>query len=255
MRDIIVAGNWKMNTVRDSARTLAHDVLAALENEAVMQGVKVVLCPPAPFLIEVGDIIAGTQIALGAQNMYRKPEGAFTGEVSPPMLLSVGCSYVIIGHSERRTIFGESDFEVKMKANVAIDHDLRPIICIGETDAERQAGQTFDILKMQVTEAFDGIFAEDAAQCVVAYEPVWAIGTGQIATPETAEDAHMFIRDLLANLYDREVADSISIIYGGSLRADTAAAIFAQPNVDGGLVGGASLNGVEFADIVRVAAS
>lgn len=239
-----------MNTVRESARTLARDVLVALEQEGSPQGVSVVLCPPAPFLIEVGEAIVGTSLALGAQNMYRKPEGAFTGEISPTMLTSLGCRYVLVGHSERRTIFGESDFEVKMKANVAVDHDLRPIICVGETDAERESGQTFEVLKRQVTEAFDGIFAQDVADCVVAYEPVWAIGTGQIATPETAEDAHRFIRDVLAHLYDQDVADSISIIYGGSLRAETAAAIFAQPNVDGGLVGGASLDAAEFARIV-----
>lgn len=255
MRDFIVAGNWKMNTVRDTARRLAGDVAAELENDPPKPGVSVVLCPPAPFLTEVGQAIEGTQIALGAQNMYRKPEGAFTGEVSPTMLVSVGCRYVILGHSERRTIFAESDYEVKMKANMAIDHGLRPIICVGETDAERQSDMTFTVLNRQVREAFDGIFAQDAGRCVVAYEPIWAIGTGQIATPETAEEAHLFIRDLLASLYDRSVADSISIIYGGSLRADNAAAIFAQPNVDGGLVGGASLDGAEFARIVRSGAA
>lgn len=253
MRDIIVAGNWKMNTVHDSASELARGIVSLLEASELRKPVTVVLAPPAPFLSDVGRIIEETAVALGGQNMHQKPEGAFTGEISPLMLRSVGCRYVIVGHSERRTMFGESDYDVKMKANAAIDHDLRPIICVGETETEREQGRTFEVLKFQVREAFDGIFSEDAGQCVVAYEPVWAIGTGQIATPETAEDAHLFIRDLLASMYDRSVADSISIIYGGSLRADNAAAIFARPNVDGGLVGGASLKVDEFVEIVRAA--
>ena len=248
MRKTIVAGNWKMHTDFASATSLAREVREGWEEKG---GVDVVLCPPAPFLQSVGEELEGSMLHLGAQNMYHKKEGAFTGEIAPDMLRSVGCRYVIVGHSERRTMFGESDYDVKMKVNAAVDHDLIPIICVGETEAEREGEMTYHVLNRQVREAFDGIFKEDAPACVVAYEPVWAIGTGKTATPEIAQEAHRFIRDRLASLYNETVADHISILYGGSVKPDNALSLFSQPDIDGGLIGGASLKGKDFLAIVE----
>ncbi len=242
-----------MNTERTSARELAQGLVDQLKDSPALEKSTVVLAPPFPFLADVMDIMAETPLQLGAQNMYCKASGAYTGEVSATMLKSVGCEYVILGHSERRMMFGDSDYDVKMAANAAVDNGLRPIICVGETKGEREADQMFDVLNRQLREAMDGIFVPNAQKCVVAYEPVWAIGTGETATPEVAQDAHRFLRDLLASLYDSSVADAISIIYGGSVRADNAAALFSQPDIDGGLIGGASLKVEEFANIVNAA--
>ncbi|MGE3802717.1 MAG: triose-phosphate isomerase [Candidatus Kapaibacterium sp.] len=250
MRRRIVAGNWKMYTDLASATSLAEMIR---EGSNRSSNVDVLLCPPTPFLLPVGELLEGSGIALGAQNLYYKKEGAFTGEVAPQMLRSVGCTYAIVGHSERRTIFGESDYDVKMKANAAIDHKLHPIICVGETEGEREEEMTYKVLNRQVREAFDGIFKEEATSCVVAYEPVWAIGTGKTATPEIAQEAHRFIRELLVSKYDQATADNISILYGGSVKPTNARELFAQPDIDGGLIGGASLNAQDFLTIIDAA--
>lgn len=253
MREKIVAGNWKMNTERNSARELARNILAGLQGNPALQKTSVVLAPPFPFLVDVNDILQGSELKLSAQHMHFKESGAYTGEVSAQMLTSVGCSYVILGHSERRMMFGDSDYDVKMASNAAVDNGLRPIICVGETEVERETDAAYDVLNRQLREAMDGIFDDKAQNCVIAYEPVWAIGTGKTATPEIAQDAHRFLRDLLGSLYGAEVADRISIIYGGSVRPDNAADLFSQPDIDGGLIGGASLKAEDFISIVEKA--
>ena len=253
MRKQIVAGNWKMHTDLDSARALAEGIREGYDGYENQPNVEIVLSPPAPLLFPVSEILEESSIKLGAQNMYHKKEGAFTGEISPAMLTSIGCQYVILGHSERRTMFGESDYEVKMKVNAAVDNGLTPIICVGENEVEREEDSTWLILKRQVEEAFDGIFKEDAGSCVVAYEPIWAIGTGKTATPEIAQESHKFIRELLTSMYDQEIAEKISILYGGSVKPDNAADLFAQPDIDGGLIGGASLKSEDFLAIIDAA--
>lgn len=253
MREKIVAGNWKMNTERNSARELSRSILSGLQGNPALENTTVVLAPPFPFLVDVNDVLDGSELKLAAQNMYYEESGAFTGEVSAQMLTSAGCSYVILGHSERRMMFGDSDYDVKMASNAAVDNGLRPIICVGETEVERETDAAYDVLNRQLREAMDGIFDDKAGNCVIAYEPVWAIGTGKTATPELAQDAHRFLRDLLGSLYGAEVADGITIIYGGSVRPDNAADLFSQPDIDGGLIGGASLKPEDFISIVEKA--
>ena len=253
MRQRIIAGNWKMNTDRESAVALASAVADGVAAMNVPDGVEIVLCPPFPFLPLVGDKIGGTPIRLGAQTMHNQPSGAYTGEVAGPMLRSVGCSYVIVGHSERRMMFAESDLDVSYRANAAVDMGLRPIICVGETAAERENGATEEVLNRQVRAALDGLFEFNVRNCVIAYEPIWAIGTSNPATPEQAESAHAFIRGLVRELYSEEVAGEMSIIYGGSMKPDVAGTLLSQSNIDGGLIGGASLDAASFLDIIRAA--
>ncbi len=253
MRQRIIAGNWKMNTNRESAVALALAVADGVAATGLPDGVEIVLCPPFPFLPLVGEKIAGTPIRLGAQTMHNQPSGAYTGEVSGTMLRSVGCSYVIVGHSERRMMFAESDLDVSYRANAAVDMGLRPIICVGETAAEREDGATEGVLERQVRAALDGLFEFNVRNCVIAYEPIWAIGTSNPATPEQAESAHAFIRGIIRELYSEEVANDISIIYGGSMKPDVAGTLLSQGNIDGGLIGGASLEAASFLDIIRAA--
>lgn len=250
MRTKLVVGNWKMNTDRASSAALAGAVAAGLGGDVA--GVDVALCPPFVFLPIVGDALDGSIVGLGAQDVHDKPDGAYTGEISVQMLASVGCSYVIVGHSERRLNFGESDYDAGSKANAVASGGLTPIICVGETITEREEGHTNDILRRQVRTALFGVFEFDVRRCVIAYEPIWAIGTGNTATPEQAQDAHAYIRLLLGEMYDEAAAD-VRIIYGGSVNAANAAALFAQPDIDGALVGGASLDAASFLTIVRAA--
>lgn len=247
MRRRIIAGNWKMNTTVAEAISLAE----AITNEHHNHHVDVVLCPPFTNLYAVHSVIKDTPVALGAQNLHWEEKGAFTGEVAASMLRSVGCQFVIIGHSERRQFFGETDETVNKKIKKALEHQLTPIVCVGELLEERESRQTEAVVEKQVRGAFSGLVKHEALKLVIAYEPVWAIGTGRVATPEQAQQVHKFVRDLLAALYDRETAETIRIQYGGSMKAENAAELLAQPDIDGGLIGGASLKADSFLGIVN----
>jgi triosephosphate isomerase len=250
MRPRIVAGNWKMNTTRETARQLASGIVKGLGAE---ERVVVILCPPFPYLIGVGEAIAGSKVALGAQNCYDQPKGAFTGEVSPAMLLDVGCRYVIIGHSERRHVMGESDTMVNRKVRAALSAGLDIILCVGETLAERQEGRAEEVFFRQVATALAGLDANNLSHLTLAYEPVWAIGTGHTATPEVAQRAHSRIREHIAKQFGEKMAAELPILYGGSVNAKNARELFSQPDLDGGLIGGASLEVESFLGIVRAA--
>ena len=218
------------------------------------QAVDVVLCPPFTALSEVSEVIIESDIMLGGQNLYWQDEGAFTGEVSGKMLKEAGCSFVIIGHSERRQFFGETNEGVNKKIKAALKIELTPILCVGETLSEREAGKTEDVLKDHIQNGLQGIDKEDVLKMVIAYEPVWAIGTGKTATPAQAQEAHKYIRKLLKELYDQEVASGVRIQYGGSVKPENITELMKQPDLDGALVGGASLQVATFADIVKKAA-
>ena len=249
-RTKIVAGNWKMNLDRAKAKELTAAV-AARRGEAAK--VELVLCPPALYVETVGSALAGVKsnVGLGAQNMHDKASGAFTGEVAPPMLVDLGCQYVILGHSERRTLFGETDAAVNVKTKAALAAGLVPIVCVGETLEEREAGKTAAVVTGQVQGSLAGLSAADLEKVVVAYEPVWAIGTGKVATPEQAQEVHALIRRLLAGLSSPEVAARVRIQYGGSVKPDNAADLARQPDIDGALVGGASLKADDFLGIAK----
>jgi triosephosphate isomerase len=250
MRKRIVAGNWKMNGDMEFARLLVGGIIPNVHG--IPKDHHVVICPPFPYLSIVNESLhAIPSISLGAQNLYPAAKGAFTGEVSPAMLRSLGCRFVIVGHSERRQIFGESDAFISRKVRAALEEGLDPILCIGENGSEREAGTTFEIVERQLTTGLDGISAVDLERIVIAYEPVWAIGTGVTATPGQAEEVHAFIRALLSNRFSAEIAEGASILYGGSVTAENAGELFAQPNVDGGLIGGASLKEKDFLSIIR----
>lgn len=251
MRRYLVAGNWKMHKTVDEAVELA----AALKPlvAASSADVDVVLCPPATHLTALAAALEGSQIGLGAQNAHWEAEGAFTGEISPRMILTSGCTYVILGHSERRQLFGETDEMVKRKLKAALAVGLRPIVCVGETLEEREAGRVEAVVLGQVEAALAGLGAEETGQLALAYEPVWAIGTGRTATPDQAEEVHRMIRGALERLCGAAVAAKIRIQYGGSVKPDNAAELFSQDNIDGGLIGGASLDAASFAAIVNAA--
>jgi triosephosphate isomerase len=250
-RTPLVAANWKMYKTRQEAVEFLE---AALPDLAAVEGVEVVLCPPFTALETVGRLLVGTPVRLGAQNLHWERQGAFTGEVSPVMLAELGCTYVIVGHSERRRWFGETDDRVRRKVRAAFDAGLVPILCVGETLEERQAGQTESRVLEQVTEAVADLSSEEAGRLVLAYEPVWAIGTGHAATGEEANRVIGILRGYLERRFG-EAGRRIRIQYGGSVRASNAAEFLTQPEVDGALVGGASLDPTEFTGIVRAAAS
>jgi triosephosphate isomerase (TIM) len=250
MRQKFVAGNWKMYTTMATAKQLAAAVVKGLGGET---RVRVAVCPPAPYLIPVGEVLRGSAVALGGQNAFTEKEGAFTGEVSPVMLADVGCKYVILGHSERRHKLGETDAFINRKVHAALAAGLQAILCVGETLAERQGNRTEAVLDTQLDGSLAGLGAADLAKVVLAYEPVWAIGTGQNATPEQAQQAHAFIRRRIAGKFGDAAAQALVIQYGGSVKPDNAASLMHQPDVDGGLIGGASLNADQFLAIVRAA--
>jgi triosephosphate isomerase (TIM) len=249
MRRPIIAGNWKLNLLREEGVALARQVKDTCDADAA----DVVICPTYTTLAAVQPVLAGSRIALGAQDVSWEDQGAFTGEVSAKMLVDAGCKYVIIGHSERRTIYGETDDQVKRKLAAALRHGLTPIVCIGETLTQRDGGQTFDVLARQLDGGLGGLPANDAGRIILAYEPVWAIGTGRNATPEQAQEAHAFIRGWLGKKFTA-AAPALRIQYGGSVTAGNAASLLQQPDVDGALVGGASLKADAFAAIVKAAA-
>jgi triosephosphate isomerase len=249
MRSFLIAGNWKMHGLSRDARALAQRIAWDAPHR---QGVDVALFPPYTALWTVRNALAGTHVALGAQDVSVEKQGAYTGEVSAPMLLDAGCRYVLIGHSERRAMFGDTDDAVRGKTRAAVDHGLVPVVCIGETLAEREAGSTNAVLQRQVTAVFTDVRIP-AADVTLAYEPVWAIGTGRTATPEIAQTAHAYIRSLLGTLCGSSFASDVRILYGGSAKADNARGLLAESDVDGLLVGGASLDAGGFVQIARAA--
>jgi triosephosphate isomerase len=245
-----VAGNWKMHKTAAEAADFVGRLSAHVPID-----VDVALCPPYTALAEAAGAASGLRIAIYAQNMHQAPGGAFTGEISAEMILDTGADGVLLGHSERRQLFGETDEGVNAKLAVAHDAGLWAIVAVGETEAEREAGETERVLRRQVQAALRGIAADRASETTIAYEPVWAIGTGRTATPAMAQAAHAEIRAILAELYDEEVAEAVRIQYGGSVKPDNAADLFAQDDIDGGLIGGASLAVEDFAAIIAAAAS
>ncbi|RLS43161.1 MAG: triose-phosphate isomerase [Planctomycetota bacterium] len=248
-RRTIVAGNWKMNLDRAKARDLATAVAARAAEAGTTE---LVLCPPAVYVETVAAALGGSSpVALGAQNMHDQSSGAFTGEVAPPMLLDLGCRYVILGHSERRTLFGETDAVVNAKTRAALAAGLTPIVCVGETLEEREGGRTAAVVTTQVQGSLAGLTPADLEKIVVAYEPVWAIGTGRVATPQQAQEVHALIRGLLGGLASPAVAAKVRIQYGGSVKPDNAADLAVQPDIDGALVGGASLKADDFLGIAK----
>jgi triosephosphate isomerase len=246
----LIAGNWKMNTDRAGAIKLARAIVG---RAGMYSAVDLLICPPSVYLSPVADIVKSTKVALGAQNMYHEANGAFTGQTSATMLLDLGCSYVILGHSERRHILKETDADVNKKTLAALKAGLVPIVCVGELLAEREAGQTTAVIRRQFEGSLAGVSPDDIAKTVIAYEPVWAIGTGKVATPAEAAEVHADLRRLLVERYNNESAAKVRILYGGSVKASNAGELLAQPNIDGALVGGASLNADEFLGIAAAA--
>lgn len=253
MRRKLIAGNWKMNTTRAEAVPLARDLAkGAAENGAV----DIAVCPPTIYLDAVGQELSGSRIALGAQNMYFEKAGAFTGETSAAMLVDLGCKYVILGHSERRNILGETNEDVFRKALAALTVDgqpLTPIVCVGELLAQREAGQTHAVIRHQFETSLGDLSEQQIRRVVIAYEPVWAIGTGRVATCQQAEEVHKDLRNLLTERYNAQAAAEIRILYGGSVKPDNAGQLMREPDIDGALVGGASLKAADFLGIVAAA--
>ncbi len=248
MRDYLIAGNWKMNGGSDANAALVRGILSGASDLSC----KLLICPPFPYLVPVAEMLRGTPVALGAQNVSEHRPGAYTGEVAAAMLTDVGCVYVIVGHSERRSLFGESNATVAAKFKAALAEGLVPILCVGETLEQREAGDTEQVIDAQLDAVLEGAGLEGFARAVVAYEPVWAIGTGRTATPEQAQAVHRHIRERLA-AQDAGIAERLPILYGGSVKGDNAAGLLAMPDIDGGLIGGASLKAEEFLAIARAA--
>lgn len=247
MRKRFIAGNWKMNCTAAETESLINSIVAAKTNS---DQATVVVCPPFTSLETAARFLKGSQVSLGAQNMSQHEKGAYTGEVSAEMLLTAGVSFCILGHSERRQYYGETDELVNAKATRALEAGLKPIICIGETLEERESGITDKVLAAQLNGSLAGFTPEQLAKTVVAYEPVWAIGTGKTSTPEMAEQAHKFIRDRISGL-DKDAAENMPILYGGSMKPGNASELLAQPNIDGGLIGGAALKAEDFVAIIN----
>ena len=247
MRRPFIAGNWKMTQNRASAVALASGIAKAAE---AVDNVDMAVCPPSCYLDAVSQVIAGSKVRLGAQNMYFEKDGAFTGELSAAMLRDLGCTYVILGHSERRHILGETDALINKKVLAAMAADLIPILCVGELLSEREAGQTLSVIQSQFDGSLANVSADQMKTIIIAYEPVWAIGTGKVATPQQAEDVHLALRKMVAARYNGSIAESVRMQYGGSVKPDNAAELLGQPDIDGALVGGASLKVDQFLGIV-----
>lgn len=246
MRIPVIAGNWKLFKTIGESVALVNELKPLVANN---QGVEIVVSPVFTALSRVSDAIAGSNICLAAQDCYWEEEGAFTGEVAPKLLKDAGCSHVIIGHSERRQYFGETDLTVNKKTRAAIAAGLNAIVCVGETLAERESEQTFSVIESQIQGSLAGLTADNFTHIVIAYEPVWAIGTGKTASDAQAQEVHAFIRQLIARLFNQSLADAIRILYGGSVKPDNVKGLMAQPDIDGALVGGASLKAETFAAI------
>lgn len=250
MRKKVIAGNWKMNMDLHQSQKLVSEILNGLgkDNKA-----EVIVCPPYTSLSEVNSLLKGTQVNLGAQNMYYEKSGAYTAEISADMLKSVGCEYVILGHSERRVIFNESDEFINKKIKAALTKELKPIFCIGELLEQRESGETMKVISAQIEKGLEGIASDQMKNIIVAYEPVWAIGTGKTATPEQAQEVHLFIRELVAKKFSASVAENIIIQYGGSVKPDNSSELLSQKDIDGALVGGACLKADSFLSIIASA--
>lgn len=248
MRKPIIAGNWKLNHSIDDAVKLVTELKRELADVA---GVDIVVCPVFTAICVVQDVLLESNIAVGAQNLFWEDSGAFTGEVSAPMLKHLGVEYVIIGHSERRQYFGETNGTVNKKIKAALKHNLVPIVCVGENLKEREANKTFNVIQTQCEESLKGFTREEIAKIIIAYEPVWAIGTGKTAAPAQAQEVHKFIRDLLKKMYNEEIAQALRIQYGGSVSAENISSLIAEKDIDGALVGGASLKAESFIKIVK----
>ena len=252
MRTPLIAGNWKMNTDTSGVRELAS-AIASRAGEA--EGTELLVCPPTVYLSLVRDAIGDAAVGLGAQNVYPEANGAFTGETSTSMLCDLGVQYVILGHSERRHILGETDQDVNKKTLAVLKAELRPIVCVGELLEEREAGKTSEVIRRQFEGSLANVSAEQIISTVIAYEPVWAIGTGKVATTEQAEEVHADLRNQLTSRYNAEIASKIRILYGGSVKPDNAEQLLSQPNVDGALIGGASLKADDFLAIAAAGAT
>jgi len=248
MRKLIIAGNWKLHYAEKEAVEL---VTALRSNLVDFDTVDVVVCPTFIVLPVVHDVIQDSNIALGAQNAYWEDSGAFTGEISVPLLKDIGVQYVIIGHSERRQYFGETDETVNKRTKAVLAHGLTPIVCVGEVLQERENNKTFEVIEKQCTGGFKGLTAEEMEKIIIAYEPVWAIGTGKTASPDQAQEVHLYIRTLVAKMYNDNIAQKVRIQYGGSVKPDNSAELMSQPDIDGALVGGASLKADSFSEIVK----
>jgi len=245
----VIAGNWKMNNDLAQSEKLIVELKNLLQNEK--PNCDVIICPPFTSLSEASKLLKGSNIKLGAQNMYFEESGAFTGEVSASMLKSAGCEYVILGHSERRTIFEESDEVINKKIRKALSAGLKPIFCVGELLSERETGITNDVIKRQILSGLQGVTEEEVKNIIIAYEPVWAIGTGKTATPSQAQEVHEFIRDLIQIDYSLETANDVTIQYGGSVKPENAKELLSQKDIDGALVGGACLKADLFMGIIK----
>jgi triosephosphate isomerase len=250
MRKKVIAGNWKMNNDLNESQNLVSGIINGLGSDDKCD---VIVCPPYTSLSDVYSLIKNSRIKLGAQNMYYEESGAYTGEISASMLKSVGCQYVILGHSERRTIFNETDETINKKIKKAIESGLKVIFCIGESISQRENGTTNDVVRLQLIKGLQDVSSEDLKNMIIAYEPVWAIGTGKTATPEQAQDVHSFIRNLIEENYSSESAEEIIIQYGGSVKPDNAAVLLSQRDIDGALVGGACLKADSFLSIIAAA--
>jgi len=248
MRKLIIAGNWKLN----HSEKEAVELVTALRTSLIdLNAVDVVVCPAFTVLPIVHDVIQDSNIALGAQNVYWENSGAYTGEISVPLLKDIGVQYVIVGHSERRQFFGETDETVNKKIKAVLSHGLTPIACVGEVLEERENNKTFEVIEKQCAGGFAGLTTEEMKKIIIAYEPVWAIGTGKTASPDQAQEVHQFIRTLLVKLFGDDVAQTVRIQYGGSVKPENSVDLMSQPDIDGALVGGASLKADTFSDIVK----
>jgi triosephosphate isomerase len=251
-RTYFIAGNWKMNTTSDDALALVRQIIAGQPD---LSNTRAAVCPPFTNLSAVAELLKDSPLELGAQNCHQQTKGAYTGEVSAEMLKAVDCEYVILGHSERRQYFGENDALINEKTKAALAADLQVIVCVGETEAEREAGKTASVVDAQVRGCLAGMSAAVVADNVtIAYEPVWAIGTGKTATPEMAQEVHKQIRELLEELFSNDTAEQVAIQYGGSMKPENAKDLLAQPDIDGGLIGGAALKADSFLELLRIAA-
>ncbi len=250
MRRKVIAGNWKMNNDLNESQDLVSKIINGLGNDTKCD---VIVCPPYTSLNEVFSLIKNTPVKLGAQNLYFEDSGAFTGEISASMLKSVGCEYVIIGHSERRTVFGEPDDVINKKIKKALEHNLKPIFCVGELLEQRENGTTMEVVKNQILNGLKDITPVQLSEIIIAYEPVWAIGTGKTATPEQAQEVHAAIRELIVENFSEDVADNLVIQYGGSVKPDNAGELLSKKDIDGALVGGACLKADSFLGIIVAA--
>jgi triosephosphate isomerase len=250
MRKFVIAGNWKMHKTNNEAEQLAEAIKG---KTTTIEKTKMIICPPATALTTVCSIVNGSKIAVGAQNMYWESHGAFTGEISSEMIKSTGATYVILGHSERRQYFSETDETVNKKTVYALQTNLNPIVCIGESLEQREKGITKEVINEQLDGALKGISADQMMRIILAYEPIWAIGTGKTATPEQAQDVHAFIRSKLQSMYDAATSNSVIVQYGGSVKPSNATELLRQPDIDGALVGGACLEAESFSEIIKAA--